>query len=97
MAVAIIGLPGGSILPPDLQELRNLVKAGKIDAFEVRGRELVLYWRGLAKDGKHEVNFNVICQVPGQYRGPASRAYLYYNTDERWWVEPLGVDIVAAD
>jgi uncharacterized membrane protein YgcG len=93
MAVAIIGLPGGCSLPVDLQELRNLVKAGKIDAFEVKGRELVLYWRGLAKDARHEVNVNVICQVPGQYRGPASRAYLYYNADERWWVEPLGVEI----
>jgi alpha-2-macroglobulin-like protein len=95
MAVAIVGLPGGCALPADLQELRNLVREGKIDAFEVRGRELVLYWRGLAKDAKHEVNFNVICQVPGQYRGPASRAYLYYNTDERWWVTPLAVDIAA--
>jgi len=93
MAVAIVGLPGGCQLPADLQELRTLVRAGKIDAFEVRGRELVLYWRGLAKDGKHEVNVNVVCQVPGQYRGPASRAYLYYNTDERWWTPPLGVDI----
>jgi hypothetical protein len=97
MAVAIIGLPGGCALPADMQELRNLVKGGKIDAFEVRGRELVLYWRGLAKDARHEVNINVICEVPGQYRGPASRVYLYYNTDERWWVQPLAVGITPKE
>ncbi len=97
MAVAIIGLPGGCAVPTDLQELRNLVLAGKIDAFEIRGRELVLYWRGLGTAAKHEVNFNIVCQVPGQYRAPASRAYLYYNTDERWWVQPLAVDITAKE
>ena len=93
MAVAIIGLPAGLALPTDLQELRELTRAGKIDAFEVRGRELVIYWRELSPDAKLEVNVNLICQIPGQYRGPASRAYLYYNADERWWVDPLAIDI----
>jgi hypothetical protein len=95
MAVAILGLPAGLQPPTDLQELRNLVAAGKIDAFEIKGRELVLYWRGLAKDAELEVNINLVCQIPGTYRGPASRAYLYYNADERWWVEePLAIDIL---
>jgi hypothetical protein len=93
MAVAIIGLPAGTMLPTDLQELRDLVRAGKIDAFEIRGRELVIYWRELTPDAKVEVNVNLICQIPGQYRGPASRAYLYYNADERWWVDPLAINI----
>ena len=93
MAVAILGLPAGLAPPTDLQELRNLVKAGKIDAFEVHGRELVLYWRELTAKAKQEVNVNLICQIPGEYRGPASRAYLYYNADERWWTEPVGIAI----
>ena len=50
MAVAIIGLPAGLMVPADMQELRNLVRAGQIDAFEINGRELVLYWRQLAPD-----------------------------------------------
>ncbi|HYV38766.1 MAG TPA: alpha-2-macroglobulin, partial [Gemmataceae bacterium] len=93
MAVAIIGLPGGCMLPADMQELRKLVQEKKIDAFEIRGRELVLYWRTLEKDATNEVSFSVICQIPGQYRGPASRAYIYYNADERFWVRPLEVEI----
>jgi hypothetical protein len=96
MAVAILGLPAGLSLPTDLQELRNFVKAGKIDAFEVKGRELVLYWRELgdkADKASKEVTIHLICQIPGEYRGPASRAYLYYNADERWWVDPVGIAI----
>jgi hypothetical protein len=86
-------LPAGLSLPADLQELRNLVKAGKIDAFEIQGRELVLYWRELADKGAKDVTIHLICQIPGEYRGPASRAYLYYNADERWWVDPVGIAI----
>jgi hypothetical protein len=93
MAVAIVGLPGGCMLPGDLQELRNLVRAGTVDAFEIRGREVVFYWRGLGKGASREVNFTVICQVPGAYRGPASRGYLYYDADQRWWSQPLAVEI----
>jgi hypothetical protein len=93
MAVAILGLPAGLALPTDLQELRELVRAGKIDAFEIRGRELVIYWRELAPNALLEVNVNLICQLPGQYRGPASRAYLYYDADQRWWIDPLAISI----
>jgi hypothetical protein len=31
--------------------------------------------------------------VPGEYRGPASRAYLYYDADVKDWVEPLAVRV----
>src|SRR5262249_49192562 len=50
MAVAIVGLPAGLALPEDFKQLKELArvhdgKPGAIGAFEVRGRELVLYWR----------------------------------------------------
>jgi hypothetical protein len=100
MAVAIVGLPGGTILPADLKQLRELTRVPtegrpKLAAFEVRGRELVLYWRDLAKGEKVEVPIDLVCRVPGTYRGPASRAYLYYNADHKHWVEPLSVTIAA--
>jgi hypothetical protein len=100
MAVAILGLPGGLTIPEDMKQLKQLAqprengtKPGKISAFEIRGRELVLYWRDLGPDQTITVNLDLICRVPGQYRGPASRAYLYYNADRRFWVEPLTVTI----
>ena len=66
-----------------------------IAAWETRGRELILYWRDLAPKQKIEVPIDLICRVPGEYSGPASRAYLYYNADLKHWVEPLKVKIDA--
>jgi hypothetical protein len=108
MAVAIIGLPGGLTLPEDMKQLKNYVslrdkvaKVGEfrnyVSAFELRGRELVLYWRDLGPQEKIQVNLDLICRVPGSYRGPASRAYLYYNADRKFWTEPLAVQITPRD
>jgi hypothetical protein len=100
MAVAVIGLPGGLEVPADMRELRDMArlredgtKSGLISAFEIKGRELILYWRDLAPDQRIEVNLDLLCMVPGEYRGPASRAYLYYNADHKFWTEPLSVTI----
>lgn len=93
MPIAIIGLPGG--LEPRHNQLKELVKSGKVDAYEVRGREVVLYWRGLDKNEKKEVPISVIAAVPGKYTGPASRAYLYYIDEHKKWVDGLKVEIAA--
>jgi hypothetical protein len=102
MAVAIVGLPAGLTLPEDMKQLKDHARLrddgkekGLIGAWETRGREVILYWRDLAPKQKIEVPLDLICRVPGEYRGPASRAYLYYNADMKHWVEPLGVTIKA--
>jgi tetratricopeptide (TPR) repeat protein len=97
MAVAIIGLPGGCRLPADLKELTRLREENRISYFEVRGRELVIYWRALKPNEMIDVSFNALCEVPGQYSGPASRGYLYYNADQKHWVKPLAIGITAAN
>jgi hypothetical protein len=100
MTVAILGLPAGLTLPEDLKQLKDYTlpreggkEPGLIDHWEIRGRELVLYWRGLGPKQKIEVNLDLICRVPGEYAGPASRAYLYYNADNKCWTDPLRVVI----
>jgi hypothetical protein len=99
MAVAIIGLPGGLGLPEDMKQLKDYIRVPEdgnrplVSAFEPRGRELVLYWRDMAPDQKIEVPIDLICRVPGEYSGPASRAYLYYNADHKHWVAPLKATI----
>jgi len=101
MAVAIIGLPAGLTLPESLEQLKKHALVPEdgsrplISYFELRGRELVLYWRDLAPKQKVEVPIDLNCRVPGEYRGPASRAYLYYNADAKCWVEPVKVAIAA--
>jgi hypothetical protein len=103
MAVAILGLPAGLTIPEDMKQLKDLAKLrndgterGPIDFFEIRGRELVLYWRDMAPGKKADVSIDLIARVPGEYRGPASRAYLYYNADPKHWIDPLSVVIEAA-
>jgi hypothetical protein len=101
MATAIIGLPAGMIVPEDLKQLKEYCKLPEdgtrplVSAFEIKGRELVLYWRDMAKDQTIEVPIDLVARVPGQYKGPASRAYLYYNADHKHWIEPLAVTIAA--
>jgi hypothetical protein len=100
MTVAVIGLPAGLSLPEDLKQLSDLAKPrtplagsetpreGVVSYFEVRGREIVLYWRGLDAGQRVEVPIDLIARTPGTYRGPASRAYLYYGGDAKCWVAP---------
>ena len=97
MAVAVVGLPAGMKVPTDLKQLTDLREKGVISHFETRGRELVLYWRALAPGQKVELTVELVCDVPGTYRGPASRAYLYYDADHKHWVEPLAVAIKPAE
>lgn len=104
MAVAILGIPAGLALPEDMAQLKEMAKLrengtkqGPISFFEVRGRELVLYWRDLAPAQKIEVDVDLICRIPGEYRGPASRAYLYYNADHKYWTDPVSVAIRPAE
>jgi predicted negative regulator of RcsB-dependent stress response len=93
MAVAVVGLPAGMKAPTDLKQLIDLREKGVISFFEIRGRELVLYWRELAPEQKISLTVDLVCEVPGEYRGPASRGYLYYNADHKHWVEPLSIRI----
>ena len=89
--VAIIGIPGGLEVRHD--QLKELVKAGRIDAYEVVGREVVLYWRYLKAKDKFELPLSLIAAVPGTYTGPASRAYLYYTDEYKNWAPGLNVHI----
>ena len=103
MATAVIGLPGGLTLPEDLKQLKQHCRQPEdgsrplVSAFEIRGRELVLYWRDLAPNQKIAVPIDLIARVPGEYSGPASRGYLYYNADHKDWVDPLHVTIAAKE
>jgi hypothetical protein len=95
MAVAVVGLPAGTKLPADFKQLTKLREDGIISYFETQGRELILYWRALAPKQKIDLNVPLICDVPGVYRAPASRGYLYYNADPKHWVEPISIRIAA--
>lgn len=91
--VAIVGLPGG--LEPRHDQLKELVKQKAIDAYEVLGRDVVFYWRGMTPKEQRRVPLSLVAAVPGRYTGPASRAYLYYGDEHKAWVAGLAADIAA--
>jgi len=89
--IAIIGLPGG--LEVRYDQLKELARSQRIAAYEVRGREVILYWRDLQPNQRVEIPLSLSAAVPGDYTGPASRAYLYYADEKKQWIDGLKVDI----
>jgi len=85
--IAIIGIPGGLEVRHD--QLKELVKAERIAAYEVLGREVVLYWRDMKAEQTITLPISLVATIPGTYTAPASRAYLYYTDEEKSWTEPL--------
>ncbi len=89
--VAIVGIPGGLEVRHD--QLKELVKEGKIAAYEVNGREVVLYWRQIKPGVKEDISISLAAAVPGTYAAPASRVYEYYTDEFKQWVEGTSVTI----
>nr|MCU0867644.1 MG2 domain-containing protein [Planctomycetota bacterium] len=85
--IAIVGLPAGCELPTRV--LEDLQRGESFAHWELRGRELVLYWRQLAPRGKVAFTLDLIARVPGTSSGPASRSYLYYTPAQKRWAAPL--------
>jgi hypothetical protein len=93
MVTARVGFPAG--LEPRVARLDELKQAGAIDYYELRPREVTLYWRGLAADESKTVEIDLTAAVPGRYEGPATSAYLYYGDDQKQWAAPLTIEIEA--
>jgi alpha-2-macroglobulin-like protein len=101
MVTAIVGIPAGLKLPEDMKQLKQLSekpldgKPATVSYWEKRGREVVFYWRGLDEKQTVDFSLDLIAEVPGEYRGPASRVYLYYTPENKMWVAPVSVKITA--
>jgi hypothetical protein len=91
MTLAIVGLPAGLELPTRV--LEDLQRADTFAFWELRGRELALYWRDLAPGARRRFTLDAIARIPGRSTGPASRAYLYYTPQQRRWAAPLQVEV----
>eukprot|EP00697_Spironema_sp_BW2_P014871 gnl/Spiro4/5510_TR2792_c0_g1_i1.p1 gnl/Spiro4/5510_TR2792_c0_g1~~gnl/Spiro4/5510_TR2792_c0_g1_i1.p1 ORF type:complete len:282 (+),score=-11.55 gnl/Spiro4/5510_TR2792_c0_g1_i1:106-846(+) len=91
MTLAIIGLPGG--LEARTEKLDEMMKSDKISFYEVRGRDLCIYFIAMDKGQKVDLRVDVTAKIPGEYYGAASRVYLYYTDEEKKWCKPLFVQI----
>lgn len=94
MPLAVIAIPGG--LEPRHEQLQELVKAGRIAAYEVIDNAVVLYWRGINGNETLSVPIALTAAIPGEYTAAASRAYLYYTDEAKFYQEGTRVSILPA-
>lgn len=92
--IAVIGLPAGLEVPTRV--LEDLQKAEAFASWELKGRELVLYWRGLSPLASSRLTLDLVARTPGRSTGPASRANPYYTPQQKRWAAPLTIDIPPA-
>jgi hypothetical protein len=93
VTVATLGLPAG--LEAAVEQLDELKKAGTIDSYATRPREVTVYWRGLAPKQKVQCSLELTAKLPGKFTGPPSAAYLYSVPEQKQWAEPVSVEITA--
>ena len=91
MTLAILGIPAGlEVRTAQLDELKD---KGVIDYFELRGREVICYWRMLKPEQVIDLKLDLTAEIPGTYTGPASQCYLYYTAEQKHWADPVKVEI----
>eukprot|EP01029_Cantina_marsupialis_P013535 TRINITY_DN2999_c0_g2_i1.p1 TRINITY_DN2999_c0_g2~~TRINITY_DN2999_c0_g2_i1.p1 ORF type:complete len:592 (+),score=219.12 TRINITY_DN2999_c0_g2_i1:128-1903(+) len=95
MTVAIIGLPAG--VEPRFEKLQELMKSNQIAFYEIRGREVILYWREMKMGESITIRFDVTARIPGKYVAPASRCYMYYADEKKYWLPGVELEITPAN
>ncbi len=91
MTLAVLGIPAGlEVRTTQLDELKD---KGVIDYFELKGREVICYWRMLDPEKVIDLKLDLTAEIPGTYTGPASQCYLYYTAENKFWADPLKVEI----
>ncbi len=91
--MAILGVPAGLEVRHD--QLKELVGAERISAYEVIGQDVVLYWRALKANTELSLPISLTAAIPGSYTGPASRSYLYYTDEVKHWAEGVQVQVLS--
>lgn len=91
MCLAVIGLPAG--LELQTRELERLARSAAVDFAELRGRDLVVYWRSFGAKAERTFHVDLIARIPGTTTGPASRVAPYYQPERRSFAPALTVDI----
>jgi len=95
VGMVVLLLSFGAGVEVNFERLDLLVDSGVIGYYEVIGRQVVVYLRGMA--GLQSVNFDVDFDVKfnGRFQVDPSRGYLYYGEDFVWtssWMLVVGED-----
>jgi len=91
MSMAVIGIPAG--LAPQAWQLKELQEMGVFDFYEILKNKLVFYYREMGPNEINNIHLDLKAEIPGNYTGTASSAYLYYTQEERHWLKGLEIII----
>lgn len=91
-AMAKIGIPSGLSLQP--WQLKELTEKEAFDFYEIRDNYLFLYYVSLPASHTQTINLDLKVEIPGNYRSPASSAYLYYTDELKYWADSQRIQLL---
>ena len=89
--MVVVNIPSGLSLQS--WQLKELKEKQQFDYYETEGNQLRLYFYGFAANEQRKISLDLKTEVKGDYRAQASSAYLYYNDNERQYVEGTHITI----
>lgn len=89
--MAVIGIPAGCAFQP--WQLKEMMDKKLFDFYEIKGNNLIAYYRQMKPSEKIELNFDLRAEIPGNYCANASAGYLYYTNEFRDWEKGLTLNI----
>ncbi len=91
MSLVTVGIPAG--MSPQPWQLKELQEKKVIDFYELIGNQIIFYYRQLEPSIVKTIYLDLKADIPGQYQGAASSAYLYYTDEHKHWVEGLSLEV----
>jgi alpha-2-macroglobulin-like protein len=90
--MAVIGIPSGLSVQP--WQLKDLQEKQAFDFYEIMNGNLILYYREMGPNEIRSINFDLKAELPGQFTGAASCAYLYYTNEFKDWVAGTSISVI---
>ena len=90
MAIVDLGIPPG--FKPDRSAFDIMVKRNIISKYEITGRQVILYLRGLGR-GPLEISYKLWAMYPVKIQAPPSSVWEYYNPENKAVSEPEKLEI----
>jgi len=91
MTMCIVGIPAGVSAQP--WQLKELTDRRIIDFFEVRGNNIMFYFRQIKPNETKIIHLDVKAEIAGTFEASATSAYLYYTSEYKTWCNPNKIEI----
>ena len=86
-----LGIPPGFDVVA--QDFEVLVEEGKIDRYDMTGRQIIVYLTSLEPHSEFSFSYGLRAKFPVTVTTPVSEVYEYYNSDTRGYTEPVKLHV----